>query len=215
MEIILIRHAQSKGNETNTVQGKLDNGLSEPGIKQAKELSEHFQIGDLTAIYSSHLSRAVQTAEHTASKLNLKIITDVDLQEADFGIWEGLTYDGVKENYPKEYTNWHKNYFIRPHWFESFESHSKRVRRSIESILLNHKLNDKIAVFTHGGSIKTQVGYFKKLNGEELASFSTANCSLTLIKFNSSKKYEGGELIYYNKEVVNSRGQGSEIRSQR
>ena len=205
MQIILIRHAQSKGNDTNTVQGKSDHGLSELGIKQAKELSKYFQIGDLTAIYSSHLSRAVQTAEHTAKKLNLKINVNADLQEADFGIWEGLTYNGVREIHPKEYSDWHKNYFIRPNWFESFDSHLKRVRRAVEMILVNHKLNERVAVFTHGGSIKTQIGYFNKLTGEELASFTTANCSLTLIKFNNSKKYAEGELIYYNKEIIKSK----------
>lgn len=202
MEIILIRHAQSKGNETNTVQGQSDNGLSELGEKQANLLREHFNHGDLNAIYSSDLGRAIQTAKPTRDKLNIEIKTDPDLREADFGIWEGLTYDGVKEKYPKEHTDWHKNYFVRPSWFESFELHQKRIRRAIEKILTNHKPIDRVAIFTHGGSIKTQIGYFKKLNGEELAEFTTKNCSLTLIKFNPTTKYEEGKLIYYNKDVI-------------
>ncbi|MBI3591305.1 MAG: histidine phosphatase family protein [Candidatus Melainabacteria bacterium] len=202
MEIILIRHGQSEGNKTSTVQGQTDTGLSELGKDQAKDLSKHFNIGDLSAVYSSDLDRAVQTAKPTADKLNLKIKTDKDLREAHFGIWEGLTYDKVKEKYPKEYNAWHANYYVRPHWFESFESHFKRTKRAIDKILLSHSLNDRIAVFTHGGSIKTQVGYFKKLSGEELTLFTTANCSLTLIKFNPTTKHEHGKLIYYNKEVL-------------
>ena len=202
MEIILIRHAQSKGNETNTVQGQTDEGLSDLGKKQAKQLSEHFNIGDICAIYSSDLGRATETAEPLRDKLNLEIKTDPDLREAHFGIWEGLTYNGVKEKYSNEYSTWHKNYFIRPPWFESFELHQKRVRKAIEMILMNHNLTDKVAVFTHGGSIKTQVGYFKKLSGEELTQFTTSNCSLTLLKFNPTQKYENGKLIYYNKDVI-------------
>ena len=207
MQLILIRHAQSKGNEANIVQGQTDEGLSSLGKEQAKELSEYFQAGDITSIYSSDLGRAVQTALPTAKKLNLEINTDPDLREAHFGIWEGLTYNQVKEKHEKEYTEWHKNYFIRPPWFESFESHKKRIQRAIEKILVENNYNSKVAVFTHGGSIKTQIGHFKKLNGEELTLFTNANCSLTLINFNPTTKYENGKLIYYNKEVIKMKAQ--------
>lgn len=201
MEIILIRHAQSKGNANGIVQGHLDNGLSELGHKQAKNLSDYLSRINLNAIYSSDLSRAIQTAEPTAKKLNLEIKTIQDLREAGFGTWEGLTYNDVKEKFPDEYNAWHKNYHIRPEWFESFESHHNRIRKAIESILSKHSLNEKIAVFTHGGSIKTQLGHFKKLSGEELTQYTTLNCSLTLLKFNSTKEYDNGNLIYYNKEA--------------
>src|SRR3989338_6655939 len=202
MDILLIRHAQSKGNETNTVQGQTDEGLSELGKSQALNLTEYFNSGDLNAIYSSDLRRAVETAEPTAKKLNLEIKKDIDLREADFGIWEGLTYEEVKNKYSDEYNKWHKNYYIRPSWFESFESHYKRVKKALEKILNAHQLNDKVAVFTHGGSIKTQIGYFRKLDGEGLTEFTNLNCSITLIKFNPSKTYETGKLVYYNKTVI-------------
>lgn len=202
MEIILIRHAQSKGNETNTVQGQIDNGLSKLGYAQAEQLSSYFKPGDLTTIYSSDLGRTLETAKPTADKLNLKIIKDPDLREVHFGIWEKLTYEEVKEKYSNEYSAWHKNYYVRPSWLESFESHFNRVKRAIEKILLANNPNDRIAVFTHGGSIKTQVGYFKKLSGEELTQLSTANCSLTELKFNPTTNYEEGKLIYYNKQVI-------------
>ena len=207
MQLILIRHAQSKGNEENIVQGQTDEGLSNLGKEQAKELKEYFQIGDITAIYSSDLGRAVQTAMPTAEKLNLEIKTDIDLREAHFGIWEGLAYNEVKEKYPEEYTEWHKNYYKRPHWFESFESHQTRIQKALKKILLENSYDSKVAVFTHGGSIKTQVGYFKNLNGEELTKFTNLNCSLTLINFNPSVKYADGKLIYYNKEVVKIKAQ--------
>lgn len=207
MEIILIRHGESKGNETSIVQGHLDNGLSEKGLIQAAKLSEHFNNNHLNAIYSSDLTRAVQTAEPVARKFNLKIKTDPDLREASFGIWEGMTYNEVKEKYLEEYTAWHKNYLIRPFWFENFESHQKRITRAIKKVLKNHKYDERLLIFTHGGSIKTQLGFFKKLTGEELAMFAMSNCSLTLIKFNSTKKYEEGELVYYNKQVSVDRSQ--------
>lgn len=204
MDLLLIRHGQSKGNANDIVQGHLDEGLSELGLEQANNLSRFFNPGDLTAIYSSDLGRAKQTAEPTSKKLNLKINLDPDLREAGFGIWEGMTFAEVKENYKEEYSNWHKNYYVRPHWFESFESHQNKIRKAIEKILSSHKTEDKIAIFCHGGSIKTQVGFFKKLNGEELTKISILNCSLTGITYNSSKKYEDGTMLFHSKNVIES-----------
>ena len=73
MDVILIRHAQSKGNASSIVQGQTDKGLSELGKEQARQLSEHFNPFDITAIYSSDLERAFQTATPTAKKLKLEI----------------------------------------------------------------------------------------------------------------------------------------------
>ena len=205
MEIILIRHGQSKGNEQNIVQGQLDEGLSELGLAQAEELSNH--LSDLNAIYSSDTGRAIQTAKPTAKKLGLEINSDKDLREAYFGVWEGMTYDEVKEKYSSEYKAWNENYYDRPSWFEAFETHQNRVRKALERVLSNHKTNEKIAVFSHGGSIKTQVGFFKKLNGTELSKIRISNCSLTLISFKLHKEYKNGDLTYFSKDVVKNKAQ--------
>jgi broad specificity phosphatase PhoE len=203
MEIILIRHGQSKGNEQNIVQGQLDEGLSELGLIQAEELSAYFN--NLNAIYSSDTGRAIQTAEPTAKKLGLKINIDEDLREASFGIWEGMTYDEVKEKYSIEYKAWNENYHIRPSWFEAYDIHQSRVMKVLEKILSNHKTGEKIAVFSHGGSIKTQVGFFKKLNGIELTKVRISNCSLSLISFSPPEEYKNGELAYFSKDVVKNK----------
>lgn len=202
MEIILIRHGESIGNKNNIVQGHDDYGLSELGLIQAHKLAEYFNNDNIDAIYSSDLDRAMQTAAPTAKKTGIKIQTNSDLREAHFGIWEGMTFNQVKETYPKEHSTWHKNYLIRPKWFESFESHLNRTKKAIEKILKSQNYNDRVLVFTHGGTIKTQIGYFNKLSGEELADFRTYNCSLTCIKFNPTTLYEKGKLIYYNKIVI-------------
>jgi len=202
MEIILIRHAQSIGNEKDIVQGHTDEGLSELGIEQAKQLASYFKQSNLNAIYSSDLSRAIQTAKSTAEKLNLEIKIDPNLREADFGHSEGMTYKEVQEKFPEEYNRWNNNFFNRPGWFESFESHFIRVKSALEKILKNQDLNYRVAVFTHGGSIKTQLAYFNKLSGEEIAKLRTLNCSLTTIKFNPTKNYNDGKLICYNEEVI-------------
>ncbi len=201
MNIILIRHGESQGNKDKVIQGHICHGLSDLGKTQAELLGEFLKEKTLTAIYSSDLTRAIQTAEPTAKKQNLKISLDENLREACFGKWEGLTEEEVKIKYPDEYSAWSKDYFIRPHWFESFYNHQNRVKKALEKILAKENKDATVAVFTHGGSIKTQIGYFKKLTGADLTKFSQKNCNLAEISFND--KYENGELIYYNKQVIN------------
>ena len=202
MELILIRHAQSIGNEKDIVQGHIDEGLSELGKVQAKQLANYFNADSINAIYSSDLSRAIHTAKPIADKLNLVIKIDPNLREANFGHSEGMTYKEVQEKFPEEYNRWNNNFFNRPAWFESFESHFQRVKAALEKILKDQNLNYRVAVFTHGGSIKTQLSYFNKLSGEEIAKLRTLNCSLTTIKFNPTKNYRDGKLICYNEEVI-------------
>lgn len=203
MEIILIRHGESKGNKDQIVQGQTDEGLSELGHLQAEKLSEYLATLNVGGIYSSDLGRAEQTAMPTAKKLSLPVKRDPNLREAHFGIWEGLTFNEVKKTYWAEYNAWHEDYFVRPDWFESYETHHLRVKYAIETILKAHNKNDTVLVFTHGGSIKTQIGYFQKMNGKDLANFGSANCSLACLKFNPSTDYEKGKMIYYNKTVIN------------
>lgn len=205
MEIFLIRHGQSLGNASGTVQGHSCQGLSPLGFNQSEALSETLKDLEISSIYSSDIGRALQTAKPTIDKLGLEVKIDPDLREAEFGIWEGMTYQGVKEKFPKEYNAWYEDYFIRPHWFESYNSHFNRIKSAIEKILSAEKSNSKVLVFTHGGSIKTQLGFFKKFSGKELVEFRTKNCSLTLLKFEDSNLYDAGEMIYFNKQVLDDK----------
>lgn len=202
MDIILIRHGQSKGNAKNIVQGHSCEGLSDLGWAQAKAIGKYFNVGDLDVIYASDIRRACETATPTAEKLNLEIKKDSGLREASFGIWEGMVFDEVREKYSDEYHAWHNDYYQRPEWFEAFDTHQTRVKAVLEKILNTENKDSKVAVFTHGGSIKTQVGFFKKLNGVELKEYRFANCSLSLVRFEEELKYEKGKLIYYNKKVI-------------
>src|ERR1044071_3382976 len=71
--LILIRHGQTDWNAENRVQGQANSPLNELGRLQAKELSEKlvFEHSDISAVYSSDLDRAYDTAKETADRFNL------------------------------------------------------------------------------------------------------------------------------------------------
>jgi len=106
-KFILVRHGQSKANECGYLVGKTEAPLSSLGERQAKAVSEYIlKKYKVDVIYSSRLSRACNTVKGVADALDLPIITENELREFDFGEWEGLTHDEIKNNFDDGYSKW-------------------------------------------------------------------------------------------------------------
>lgn len=87
-KLLFVRHGESIYNNASKFTGQKDIPLTELGEKQAevtgKFLWENYPID---AVYSSDLSRAVNTAKPLADKLGLPIHTDPRFREIDLGEW--------------------------------------------------------------------------------------------------------------------------------
>jgi len=90
-KIILVRHGQTLWNNIGKYQGHTDVPLSKTGIEQASKVAKRLKNDKITAIYSSDLKRAKQTAEIIALEHNLPVITNTRFREINFGVWEGKT----------------------------------------------------------------------------------------------------------------------------
>jgi len=75
--------------------------LSEEGLAQAQEVAERLKSVNISAIYSSPLIRAKQTAEAIAHFHQLPVYIEPDLREIDYGNWEGMKVDDVMKQFPK------------------------------------------------------------------------------------------------------------------
>ena len=100
-KLILVRHGQTEMNAQNLYFGKLNPSLNDLGISQAYQAKEKLLNIDYDNIYSSPLERARQTAE-ICNYLDKDIIFDSNLEEINFGIFEGLNFKGISEKYPNE-----------------------------------------------------------------------------------------------------------------
>ena len=82
----IFRHGQTDYNVEKRVQSFLDIPLNAQGIAQAKELAKNLSDIQFDCIYSSSLSRALQTAEIVVNNRPIKIITNSGLRERNFGV---------------------------------------------------------------------------------------------------------------------------------
>jgi len=96
--VYLIRHAlpDFPGGKGMCI-GTTDIPLGEKGFQQAVQMAKKLPL--VTAVFSSPLSRAVQTAE----ALGLPVTILEDLREMYAGEWDGLTFDEIRQRYPELY----------------------------------------------------------------------------------------------------------------
>jgi glucosyl-3-phosphoglycerate phosphatase len=106
VRLVLWRHGQTAWNAERRFQGHSDIPLDETGHEQARGAARYLAAMRPSAIFSSDLTRAVQTADHLGMLTGLPVQIDKDLRERGGGAWEGLTDAEIRAGYPAEYATW-------------------------------------------------------------------------------------------------------------
>ena len=109
MDIILIRHGQTGDNVGNIFSTK-ETVLTEEGREHIKRTKTYVDTLSFDRVYVSPLYRAIQTME----LLGLEGERDERIQEIDFGLFEGYSYEEIKENFPEESKLWDEDYINFP-----------------------------------------------------------------------------------------------------
>lgn len=152
-EILLIRHGETLWNKLGKFQGSADIELSEEGRKQALTLKSVLQT-DFQAVYASPLIRAMETASILCEGTGLKVMPCEGMREINFGAWEGLTFQEIKDNYPKEFAAWRSEEECPLAGGDlSILNASNRAAAAIRSIADSHA-GQKVLLIAHGGIIK-------------------------------------------------------------
>jgi probable phosphoglycerate mutase len=152
-KLFLIRHGQSAGNAEGRFGGHGPTPLSELGRRQAETTATALAKEHITAIYSSDLERAMQTAKPLADLMGLEINATEAFRERHVGVLEGLTFDESKLIHPEDYyalVNRNVHHVITKG--ESYKHLLKRATNELWEILRTHK-GGRIAVVSHTGAI--------------------------------------------------------------
>ncbi|MFQ6067379.1 MAG: histidine phosphatase family protein [bacterium] len=107
--VILVRHGETNWNREDRIQGGLDIPLNEQGKEQAKDIALKLAHTVIHYIYSSTLSRALDTAVEIAKLHKLEVLTDPRLNELRQGRWEGMKTSEVRRLYPDLHSRWEED----------------------------------------------------------------------------------------------------------
>ncbi len=102
-KIVIVRHGQTKWNLEKRFRGSQDIPLDETGILQAEALARRLAPENIAAIYSSHLQRALKTAEIIAAPHGLVPITTDGLSNINYGDLEGRLISEIAADFPEFY----------------------------------------------------------------------------------------------------------------
>lgn len=138
-EIILARHGETVWNVEETFRGRTDLELNVRGRQQAKLLAEHLAELKIEAVYSSPLKRALETAEAIARRHKLKVNTSPGLIDCDFGKWQGLHLQEVKDRYKELYQQWAESpQLVKIPAGESLDEVRERALKVVNGVMAKH-----------------------------------------------------------------------------
>jgi broad specificity phosphatase PhoE len=99
--LVLVRHGETVWHAENRYAGSTDVALSQHGHDQADQLAGWATTAGLSALWTSPLSRARNTATAVALATGLEARADDRLRELDFGRGEGHTAAEMRTLFPE------------------------------------------------------------------------------------------------------------------
>ena len=166
--ILLIRHGQSEWNKLNLFTGFKNIELSDQGIDEANKAGQNFKNLNIKfdIVFTSELKRAQETAKIILKNLDQwdhlygegKIITDIKLNERDYGDLTGLNKKETAEKFGEEQVHkWRRGYSDQPPNGESLEDVVRRVKIYFDesiNLAIQSADNNNILIAAHGNSLR-------------------------------------------------------------
>jgi probable phosphoglycerate mutase len=156
--LLLIRHGETSANLEGVWHGSTDTPLTSRGHAQAGRVAERLarDYADATAIYSSDLLRARDTATPIAQALGLALVTEPGLREYDLGAWEGRSYRELHEQH-RLWDRMRDDPHFAPHGGESPLAVAQRITGALQRIAARHA-EARVIVVSHGGALSMAFG---------------------------------------------------------
>jgi probable phosphoglycerate mutase len=184
LTFLLIRHGENEYLVKNKLPGQLPGiHLNSRGQEQAENLADSLGNLPITAIYSSPLERAMETASPLARKLGLPIKQVPGLMDADVGKWANRSWKSLVRTKYWQVIQQTPSEFRFPGG-ESFVELQHRVIRELEELRSRHQ-EGLLAVFFHADSIKLALAHYLNMRLDDFQKWSISAGSITILKFDA------------------------------
>ena len=179
-----MRHGQADNNVNRVLVGRhLESHLTEKGKMQVKDTARLLKSMSISKIYSSPVTRTIETTQIVGEELGLDYEIDDRLYEIDLGKLAGTNYDEVLNKYGNLFLSFYMgdDSVLSNHGVESFTAVKSRIRDLLDQIMTRHN-NHNVLLVTHLDPIKAAISYILDLKPESLFKWHMRNAALTILK---------------------------------
>jgi broad specificity phosphatase PhoE len=181
--LLLVRHGQTTFNVEGRLPGQLPGiALTDEGRRQAQSAAVALSGLPLSAVISSPLERAQDTAQIIARGWALPVRLDPRLKDTDVGAWSGQKLDDLGKTDPL----WKA--FVEhpdqpPAGVESFAAVQSRSVAVVEEILQDASVGQYIVLVAHADVVKLILGHYTGLTSERARFLVVGNASISALAF--------------------------------
>jgi phosphoserine phosphatase len=184
--IMLIRHGETEWNKEEIFRGRADVELNETGLRQAQLLAEYLADEKISTMYSSPLKRALKTAEKISNYHDIPVNVAPELNDFDYGEWQGLSHVAVKEKYKALYEQWHDNpHLAKIPQGESLEDVRIRAFSLIANVISGNQGN--IILVSHRVINKVLICAILGLDNSRFWDIKVDTCGITTFIFENGR----------------------------
>jgi broad specificity phosphatase PhoE len=178
--VVLVRHAASRG--AGRFVGQRDEPLSATGQRQLIELARKLSRFRFHAIFTSDLTRAIETARPAAQRQKLELQIRPALREMHFGSWQGLSWEQIQGREPRAADRWLKHFASQPiPGAEHFRQFKRRVEAELRAIIDANR-GCCVLVVTHAGVIRVALADALGIKDENIFRLVQDPCSLNVVE---------------------------------
>ncbi len=162
-------------------------GLTVPGRVEAVRVAQDLRHRPITAVVSSPIQRATETAEPLAAALRQAVRLEPDLTEIDCGDWTGLSFDELRER--PEWERW--NRFRSTAAIPGGESMLDVQARSVAALRRLHETHSEaeLVVVTHADVIKAVLMHVLGMPLDHMQRMTVAPASRSVIAWHDQTAY--------------------------
>ena len=188
--LYLLRHGATDYNlrRPPVLQGRsVDLSLSAEGCRQAEAASRFLEGAQLSAVFSSYLKRAQETAAIVASPHGVSVVTRPEIAEVDVGNWENRSWVEIEQTEPEAFRLFHND--PGTHGYAGGENLTQvldRARPVFDEILVSH-LGKAVAVVGHNVVNRAYLAHLLGVPMSKARKVLQDNCCVNVIRYHNSE----------------------------
>ena len=158
--ILLVRHGQNEWVKKKRLAGWIPNvHLNDEGKEQAKQVAERLSHLPITAVYSSPVTRCMETAAYIGRALDLEVSELADVGEVRYGEWEGKEIEKLSKEKAWYAVQHFPSRFRFPEG-EALRHVQARAVDALEALSARYGKREMIVVVSHADLIKLTLAHY-------------------------------------------------------